>query len=319
MIGGGRESPARPETAFLRPRKEYCHQGKYTFAHALDEYRHTVQTAVDLKDSSKCYREQTIAALLKSWPGLMDLPITKITEKACKDWAAKLSEAYSPTRYNNTLGTLRAVIQVAVGHGYCSRNPAMSAKKARITNKRLILPSREQFRRFIKEMRTSVGRLAKPAADLTEFLAYSGCRKEEAARATWKDVNFETKELTIVGDPVTGTKNWQYRTIPMVSNLIDLLKRLKEKRGEEPDPNDPICLVRESQKTMDRAAKAVNISRLTHHNLRDLFATQCIESGVDIPTVAKWLGHSDGGTLCMEKYVNPRVGPGHESAAKVQF
>jgi hypothetical protein len=30
-----------------------------------------------------------------------------------------------------------------------------------------------------------------------------------------------------------------------------------------------------------------------------LFATRCIESGVDIPTVSRWLGHKDGGALAM--------------------
>jgi integrase len=38
------------------------------------------------------------------------------------------------------------------------------------------------------------------------------------------------------------------------------------------------------------------------HDLRHLFATRCIEAGVDVPTVAKWLGHSDGGVLAMKVY-----------------
>ena len=38
------------------------------------------------------------------------------------------------------------------------------------------------------------------------------------------------------------------------------------------------------------------------HDLRHLFATRCIEAGVDVPTVAKWLGHSDGGVLAMKIY-----------------
>jgi integrase len=42
--------------------------------------------------------------------------------------------------------------------------------------------------------------------------------------------------------------------------------------------------------------------RITHHELRHLFATRCIESGVDIPTVSRWLGHKDGGALAMKVY-----------------
>jgi hypothetical protein len=31
-----------------------------------------------------------------------------------------------------------------------------------------------------------------------------------------------------------------------------------------------------------------------------LFAIRFIENGVDIPTVSRWLGHQDGGPLCMK-------------------
>jgi integrase len=53
---------------------------------------------------------------------------------------------------------------------------------------------------------------------------------------------------------------------------------------------------------LTRACKTVGIKRITHHDLRHLFATLCIESGVDIPTVSKWLGHQDGGALAMKVY-----------------
>ena len=59
--------------------------------------------------------------------------------------------------------------------------------------------------------------------------------------------------------------------------------------------NAKVFLVRECQKSMDRAAaRKVGMERITHHDLRHLFATICIESGVDVPTVSRWLGHKDG-------------------------
>jgi integrase len=60
--------------------------------------------------------------------------------------------------------------------------------------------------------------------------------------------------------------------------------------------------VRESQKALNRACKRVGAERITHHDLRHLFATRCIESGVDVPTVSRWLGHKDGGALAMKTY-----------------
>jgi site-specific recombinase XerD len=53
--------------------------------------------------------------------------------------------------------------------------------------------------------------------------------------------------------------------------------------------------------------------------LRHLFATRCVESGIDIPTVARWLGHSDGGMLALKIYGHLRREHSQSMAAKVTF
>ncbi|MDA1277859.1 MAG: tyrosine-type recombinase/integrase [Verrucomicrobia bacterium] len=58
---------------------------------------------------------------------------------------------------------------------------------------------------------------------------------------------------------------------------------------------------------------------LTHHDLRHLFATRCIESGVDIPTVSRWLGHKDGGALAMKVYGHLRNQHSASMAKLVKF
>ena len=70
---------------------------------------------------------------------------------------------------------------------------------------------------------------------------------------------------------------------------------------------------------MTRAAKAVEMERITHHDLRHLFATRCIEAGVDIPTVSRWLGHKDGGALAMRVYGHLRDSHSTAMAQKVRF
>jgi integrase len=59
--------------------------------------------------------------------------------------------------------------------------------------------------------------------------------------------------------------------------------------------------------------------RITHHDLRHLFATRCIESGVDIPTVSRWLGHKDGGALAMRVYGHLRDAHSADMAKRVTF
>src|SRR2546421_3410919 len=74
-----------------------------------------------------------------------------------------------------------------------------------------------------------------------------------------------------------------------------------------------------AKKALDRACKKVGADRITHHDLRHLFATRCIESGVDIPTVSRWLGHKDGGALAMKTYGHLRREHSIAQAQKVSF
>ncbi len=103
------------------------------------------------------------------------------------------------------------------------------------------------------------------------------------------------------GDADTGTKNWTIRRVPLIPDARALFERMRSHRpGELSDAR--VFRVSECQKALDRACKKVGAERITHHDLRHLFATRCIESGVDTPTVSRWLGHKDGGALAMKTY-----------------
>jgi integrase len=58
--------------------------------------------------------------------------------------------------------------------------------------------------------------------------------------------------------------------------------------------------VSEAQNTINSAVRKLGISRTRHRDLRHLFATVGIEAAIDVPTVSRWLGHEDGGTLAMK-------------------
>ena len=104
----------------------------------------------------------------------------------------------------------------------------------------------------------------------------------------------------------------------MIGEMRALLERLRNERRKEP-ATASVMKVGECQIAMDTAAKKVGIAHLTHHDLRHLFATRCIESGVDIPTVSRWLGHKDGGVLAMKVYGHLRDQHSASMAKLVKF
>ena len=188
----------------------------------------------------------------------------------------------------------------------------------KIRQKRLELPSREEFLRFVDEIRTAGARQSKDCANLVCFLAYSGLRLGEAKHVTWADVNFARQQLHVRGDPLTATKNGETRFVPMIPELERMLTELRAQRPNEP-ATATVMRVLECQNSMTRAASKIGMKRVTHHDLRHLFATICIESGVDIPTVSRWLGHKDGGPLCMKIYGRLRQDHSFAQAQRVSF
>lgn len=276
-------------------------RGRITVSEAIETYTQRKAGDASLKPRTRQYHDERIKALLKSWGGLAEKEIRAITKSDCLNWAAAYGKGFSASAFNHTIGVLRGILEIGVEVGARYDNPASHIKRASERSKILNLPEPDQFKRFVAELESGASRDSRNCADLVRFLAFGGFRKSEAANITWGDCDFEKGEILVRGDADTGTKNWSVRRVPMIPDMRQLLDRLHGERASETQAQ-PVMRVRECQKAMDRAAGVVGMPRITHHDLRHLFATLCIESGVDIPTVSRWLGHKDGGALAMRVY-----------------
>jgi integrase len=291
---------------------------KMTFGEAAAIHLRNLDDNLNIKPRTRDYWKEVLAALLKSWPRLNETEIRKITQNDCKKWATAYAKSASPTRYNNTVAVLRHVLNVAVETGVIYSNPAAVVKRAAVRGKQIALPTIDKFNALIDEMRAGRSRDSRNCADFALGLAVTGMRKSEANALEWRDIDFEAGEVVVRGDAETGTKNWELRRVPLIPDARALFERMRAERATEA-LEAKVFAVRESQKALDRACKKVGTDRITHHDLRHLFATRCIESGVDIPTVSRWLGHKDGGALAMKTYGHLRREHSIAQAQRVTF
>jgi integrase len=303
-----------------RLRNQGVRNGKMKFAEALKTHQQRINADQELKPRTKAYYEERIKALRLSWPDLESTEIRKFTENDLVKWADKQKPEMSGSAFNHTLGLLRAVFAVGIKNGARFDNPAMAVERASERQKRLKLPEPGQFGRFVAEIESSGSGFSKPCANLVRFLAYGGFRLNEAKFITWADCDFKLGKITVRGSEtgLKGRKADEVRFVPMIPDMRALLEKLKADRPLDL-PAARVMQVHECQKAMDRAAKEVKMHRITHHDLRHLFATICIESGVDIPTVSRWLGHRDGGALAMRVYGHLRDEHSVSMAQKVSF
>lgn len=309
---------------FLKEHRQRVSNGKneesakMTFADASAIHLRNLDDNLRIKPRTRHYWRQRLAALIKSWPALNETEVRKITSGDCRKWANTYTKKASPTNYNNTVALLRHILSVAIEAGVIYSNPAAALRRAAIRGKEIGLPTIDKFNALVAEMKAGHSRDSRNCADFALGLAVTGMRKGEANALEWRDVDLEAGEIVVRGDPEHGTKNWELRRVPLIPDARTLFQRMRSEREAEP-LDEKVFAVRESQKALDRACKKVGIDRLTHHDFRHLFATRCIESGVDIPTVSRWLGHKDGGALAMKTYGHLRREHSIAQAQRVTF
>lgn len=247
-----------------------------------------------LKPRSYEYREETWKAVKTGWAGLDEKPVASITKDACESWARK-ARSYSATRFNGCVQTLRGIIAVA---GMDDPTADIQPAKVRITAPDL--PTQEQFAALLKYLRKDARR--KPAAFTVELLAYTGLRFDEARNLQRADVDLSKGVIL-----ARVTKNSEPRHVPIIGEARAIMKAFKA--GAE---------VVNPRKVLQTFAASGGFS-ITPHKLRHLFATRCIECGVDVRTIAEWLGHKDRGKLLLQRYAHVRAEHSLAQAAKVRF
>lgn len=110
------------------------------------------------------------------------------------------------------------------------------------------------------------------------FCLYTGCRRSEALSVRWDDINFNSKIIHIRGTKTAKSD----RTVPLFPDCEKLLQSVKRK-DEKVFHHYPNRVTRDFKKYCPNHKL---------HDLRHTFATRCLECGINIKVVQKWLGHS---------------------------
>ncbi|MFN7140875.1 MAG: tyrosine-type recombinase/integrase [Limisphaerales bacterium] len=212
--------------------------------------------------------------VLKHWE-CPEIELDQITPEHVLGFAHKIS-GFSETYWNNSVSVLRYITP----HGaLLKRRPA---KLREFTP-----PGQSQFAAFLAEC----DRANSPAGMIVRFLCLTGCRISEAHALRWENVFEDRIEV-----PASVAKSGKRRSIPFVPGLREILARLRNLGHETVLP--PV----NTKKAIRNACVRAGVPKMSFHCFRHYYATRCIESGVDVPTVSRWLGHQDGGALASKVY-----------------
>lgn len=127
---------------------------------------------------------------------------------------------------------------------------------------------------------------------------------------TWKHIrNGRLTRRVLKGGKIIAT--------PLIPAAVELLERLKAE-GVPHGPDDPVMLVHSPVRALTNACKRLGRDHIRVHDLRHIFATRCVEGGVDFKTLGSWLGHKDGGQLAAKTYAHLVESHSESQARKVK-
>lgn len=210
--------------------------------------------------------------------------------------AALICKGLSNATINRIIYLLSGIFEYAIKHDDSLNNPVRKLKKLH-----------EDIGQIVVFTDAEVASLFEATGDNTTYQAmvglgvYAGMRAGEVLGLDWKDVNFEKNTICVCQSAIEGrlnrtTKSNKMRYAPLTPRLKTILTNHRQATGSEGlvvkgKGGEPLHHV---QKIFGQLRRKAGVrDELSFHDLRHTFATNATNRRVDVPTVQKWLGHSD--------------------------
>lgn len=244
-------------------------------------------------------------------PALGKIPLDELTSNDLQQFYADLkkegrlirTELYGEGVSVRTVWSCHTRIRTALERAVQDRlirvNPAADCKLPPQNKKELKVLTREEMQRFLIQ--------AKEEGYFELFLLElaTGLRRGEILALQWDDLDFATGALRIqrqvyrangklvVSAPKTKAA---FRTIVLPPSLVEVLKEYKKEMTsrwmfpspvKDDSPLDPATCRKRLQTILEHAG----CKRVRFHDLRHVFVTTALESGMDVKTLATIIGH----------------------------
>jgi len=224
----------------------------------------------------------------------------RIKELSCRNTPTK------PATVNREYSMLAKAFGLAVSRKWqmAKVNPCSTAcngepLKLKENNERERYLINDEEERLLK---ATAGYLYGQLWDIVVVALYMGMRQGEILGLRGAHVDLESRKLTVVKE---NSKNKIPRTIPILSEtVLEIFKhRLDEKVISISQPrghnyafatrSGRRISARNLQRDFRRACKKAEITDFVFHDLRHTFGTWLAQNGVDIYTIARYMGHED--------------------------
>ena len=277
------------------------------FSEYAKQYFDYYEQVKDAKRASTLHSERLIIDQWKIHLGHVRLD--RITRAMVNSFIAKRQAAGRSGRtVNLDVICFRNVMKRAVDDGWITILPTQNLRPLKWTPKKRSLLPAEDIQQLCKfALKDQSFKNGQQFVDYVKLMAACGARRNETLRLKWSDVDWNRRQLTIGADGLA--KNRQSRVVDFNSDLEAHLKAMVIRRAPDsvwlfpsPQRGQQDKPARSFVESMRLVRAAAGIKHFGFHDLRHYFISHCVMSGIDFMTIARWVGHQDGGVLIGKVY-----------------
>ena len=219
--------------------------------------------------------------------------------------AKRQAAGMSGRTVNLDIITLRNVLRRAIDDRWIRTLPTENLRPLKWTTKKRSLVTSDKINQLC-EAALEATKNGRQLSDYIKLMAFSGARRNETLRLKWPDIDWEMKQLTVGSDGLA--KNRETRVVDFNPSLEIHLKDMFERRAPDsqylfPSPQrGPRDIPAKSFIDSLALAREGSGLHINFHDCRHHFISMAVMSGIDFMTIARWVGHKDGGILIGKVY-----------------
>lgn len=226
--------------------------------------------------------------------------LNEIKPSGVQAWSDELAASYSHTTVGRCVGILSGICATAVGDGLMARNPC----------ERVRLPKKQRSKHpyLTAEQLLALAAASGTRAPIILVLGLCGLRYGELRALRVQDVDFDRNRITVARSATKAgtvtveksTKGNQVRTVAMPTLVCDALRRQTEGKHDDDLVFDDghggyiayQCASGSGHGWFKRALQQAGLNPMTVHDLRHTAASLMVQSGANVKTVQRTLGHA---------------------------
>lgn len=244
----------------------------------------------DTKDYYQKRRDKSIFKHLKSYFGEdATLQDVENTIGSFEQW--RRGQNKKPATIVKELGLLRRMFNIAREQWkWKVSNPVSEIELPKVRNERVRYLSGDEYRRLFEALDNSEDAWLKPCVIIA---IDTGLRLTNVCDLLWAEVNLFSRVITISAEKM---KNNDHLGIPLTERAFQILREIQKVKclsGHVFHDKGEKLYDRKVQRAFKKALRKAEITDFHFHDLRHTFASYLRQSGVDLHTISKLMGHKD--------------------------